>query len=210
MRLLLIGFILCLHFNLGYAQWSKEDSVWLANVLAGKDTIRINPEFQKAIKNGTFLNSGQPVGKIQMAPSSIPITRDFSEYIQPKEDTVHRKVALKDLPPSVFWWYNPPTKPMLPVLESIIDEIRRKPVTAPSGTFFDMATLTSRKSYVHRRNAKRDATWRNYDNLPTPDIIKKKKDFREAHPEAVVDSIRRDTTQVKKDSLSLPIPQPQR
>ena len=40
---------------------------------------------------------------------------------------------------------------------------------------FDFAEMTSRKSYIHKRNAKRDGTWRNYNNLPTPDIIKKKK-----------------------------------
>lgn len=202
MRPLLIGFFICLNIRMGYAQWSKQDSIWLQNVLEGKDTIRLNPEFQKAIKGGTFINSGQPVGKIQMAPSSIPITKDFNQYLGHKEDTAHRKVALKDLPPSVFWWYDPPVKPLLPVLGSILDEIKRKPIQAPAGQF-DLATLTSRKSYIHNRNAKRDATWKEYNDLPTPDIIKKRKDFIKARPEAVADSIRRDTTVIRKDSLLL-------
>ena len=40
---------------------------------------------------------------------------------------------------------------------------------------FDFAEMTSRKSYIHKRNAKRDGTWRNYNNLPTPDIIRKRR-----------------------------------
>ena len=205
MRPLLIGFILCLHISQGYAQWSEQDSVWLQNVLAGKDSVRLNPEFQKAIKNGTFLNSGQPAGKMQIAPSSIPITKDFSEYIQSEEKS-HRKVALKDLPPNVFWWHTPPPMPILPVLKSIIDEIGQKPVTAPSGTFFDMATLTSRKAYVHNRNAKRDATRRNYNDLPTPDIIRKRKAFLKKQEEVATDTIKRDTTWAKKDTVSYSMP----
>lgn len=206
MRPLLIGFIICLNFRMGYAQWTKQDSIWLQNVLAGKDSIRLNPEFQKAIKSGTLINPGQPMGKMQIAPSSIPITKDFSEYLQQKEDTAHRKIALKDLPPSVFWWYDPPTKPMLPALKSIIDEIRRNPIQLGGQGLvqFDLGKMTSRKEYVHKRNAKRDATWKDYNNLPTPDIIRKKKVFFAAHPEAAADSIKRDTTVIRKDSLFLP------
>lgn len=203
MKPLLISFIICLNIPLGYAQWTKQDSIWLQNVLAGKDTIRLNPEFQNAIKNGTFITPGQPAGKMQMAPTPIPITKDFARFLGEKEDSIHRKIALKDLPPSVFWWYNPPTKAMLPVLKSIIEEIQRNPIYAPAGQF-DLAKLTSRKEYVHKRNAKRDATWKDYDNLPTPDIIKKRKDFTTSHPRAAVDSVRQDTTLLaRKDSLLL-------
>lgn len=202
MRSLLIGFFICLNIPMGYAQWSKQDSIWLQNVLEGKDTIRLNPEFQKAIKSGTFIHSGQPVGKIQMAPSSIPITKDFNQYFGHKEDTTRRKVALKDLPPSVFWWYDPPVKPLLPVLGSILDEIKRKPIQAPAGQF-DLGKMTSRKEYVHKRNTKRDATWKEYNDLPTPDIIKKRKDFIEVRSKVTADSIRRDTTVIRKDSLLL-------
>ena len=112
MRPLLIGFFVCINIHLGYAQWTEQDSIWLKDVLAGKDSIKLNPEFQKAIQSGSFLNPepGKPMGKPQLAaPSNIPITKDFSEYIQ-QDDTTHRKVALKDLPPSVFWRHNPPYK----------------------------------------------------------------------------------------------------
>lgn len=187
MRPLLIGFFVCINIHLGYAQWTEQDSIWLKDVLAGKDSIKLNPEFQKAIQSGSFLNPepGKPMGKPQLAaPSNIPITKDFSEYIQ-QDDTTHRKVALKDLPPSVFWRHNPPYKKILPVYQSILDELKRTPSSGRTSlATFDLGRMTSRKTYVHKRNAKRNGTWQNYGNLPTPDVISKKKKFERQQAEA--------------------------
>lgn len=148
MRPLLIGFFVCINIHLGYAQWIEQDSIWLKDVLAGKDSIKLNPEFQKAIQSGSFLNPepGKPMGKPQLAaPSNIPITKDFSEYIQ-QDDTTHRKVALKDLPPSVFWRHNPPYKKILPVYQSILDELKRTPSSGRTSlATFDLGRMTSRK-----------------------------------------------------------------
>ena len=52
----MIGFFVCINIHLGYAQWTEQDSIWLKDVLAGKDSIKLNPEFQKAIQSGSFLN----------------------------------------------------------------------------------------------------------------------------------------------------------
>ena len=187
MRPLLIGFFVCINIHLGYAQWTEQDSIWLKDVLAGKDSIKLNPEFQKAIQSGSFLNPepGKPMGKPQLAaPSNIPITKDFSEYIQ-QDDTTHRKVALKDLPPSVFWRHNPPYKKILPVYQSILDELKRTPSSGRTSlATFDLGRMTSRKTYVHKRNAKRNGTWQNYGNLPTPDVISKRKKFERQQAEA--------------------------
>lgn len=182
MRPLLIGFFVCINIHLGYAQWTEQDSIWLKDVLAGKDSIKLDPEFQKAIQSGSFLNPepGKPMGKPQLAaPSNIPITKDFSEYIQ-QDDTTHRKVALKDLPPSVFWRHNPPYKKILPVYQSILDELKRTPSCGRTSlATFDLGRMTSRKTYVHKRNAKRNGTWQNYGNLPTPDVISKKRNSKD-------------------------------
>lgn len=187
MRPLLIGFFVCINIHLGYAQWTEQDSIWLKDVLAGKDSIKLNPEFQKAIQSGSFLNPEprKPMGKPQLAaPSNIPITKDFSEYIQ-QDDTTHRKVALKDLPPSVFWRHNPPYKKILPVYQSILDELKRTPSSGRTSlATFDLGRMTSRKTYVHKRNAKRNGTWQNYGNLPTPDVISKRKKFERQQAEA--------------------------
>mgnify|MGYP000270737847 CR=1 FL=1 len=83
MRPLLIGFFVCINIHFGYAQWTEQDSIWLKDVLAGKDSIKLNPEFQKAIQSGSFLNPepGKPMGKPQLAaPSNIPITKGFQHH----------------------------------------------------------------------------------------------------------------------------------
>ena len=68
--------------NMLYAQvWSQEDSIKLANILTGKDSLRLNPEYQRAIQNGTFINTN-PVGTMRASQSKVPFTKDFSEYIR--------------------------------------------------------------------------------------------------------------------------------
>lgn len=64
--------------------WTKEDSVWLQNILSGKDTLRLNPETIKAIQSGTLINNPHdPASEMQQAPTQIlPIPKDFSEYIR--------------------------------------------------------------------------------------------------------------------------------
>ncbi|WP_455639734.1 hypothetical protein [Parabacteroides sp.] len=102
--LLLIGFG---HIRTYAQNWSEEDSVWLSNVLSGKDTIRINPEFQKAIREGKFIHSeDEPGQQLLDAPLELPILTDFSEYLHADSDSVHhRKLDYKSLPPSVYRLY---------------------------------------------------------------------------------------------------------
>ncbi len=87
------------------AQWTAKDSLWLQNVLAGRDSVRLNPETMRAIQGGTFLHPETPVSPMLANPSELPLLKDFSEYIPKQEDTIRRKVALIDLPPGVFWWH---------------------------------------------------------------------------------------------------------
>ncbi|WP_293667354.1 DUF4858 domain-containing protein [uncultured Parabacteroides sp.] len=197
---LLIVMLICLKGAdyISAQQWTKKDSVWLQNVLSGKEKLELNPETMKAIQSGSLINLDEPASNMKLSPvSPLPILKDFSEYI--KADTTRRKIALKDLPPSVFWLYSPPPGKILPVFQSMLDEVKRDPITAPGGMFFDLAEMTSRKSHVHKRNAKRDGTWKNYNNLPTPDIIKKKKKFAEDNPQIAG----QDTLLLHKDSLQV-------
>ena len=129
----------------GQAQWTKQDSIWLKNVLEGKDSLRLNPEFMKEMQEGLFLNPKQPAGEQQTAPRELPITKDFSEYM-PYSDNPNRKVPLNQLPPNVFWRHMLPLDPTLPISKSLQDEFRQKP---------------ARKEYIHRKNAKRDGTRQN-------------------------------------------------
>lgn len=204
---LLIWIIVCLNgVECVHAQWTRQDSLWLQNVLSGKEKLKLNEETLKAIESGSLLNNQpQPSGSMRMAPkSNLPITKDFSNYIQ-SNDTTHRKVALKDLPPQVLWWYDPPIKLIkVPAFENI--PIYYSPSTALAT--FSLSYLTSRKHHIHKRNVKRDGTWREYDNLPTPDVISKHKSYVTQHPVAKKDSTitnKKDTPLLaKKDSVFIP------
>lgn len=182
-------------------QWTKKDSVWLQNVLSGKEKLELNPETMKAIQSGSLINLDEPASEMKMAPvTPLPILKDFTEYIQ--TDSTNRKKAPKDLPPGVFWLYSPPPGKMLPVYKNMLKAWKSDPMNRSHNSgfvTFDFAEITSRKSYIHKRNAKRDGTRKNYNNLPTPDIIKKKKKFATDHPEIAG----QDTLLLRKDSLSL-------
>lgn len=131
----------------GYAQnWSKEDSVWLSDVLSGKDTIRINPEFQKAILEGTFINpEDEPGQQILSAPSELPLLKDFSEYLHADTDSVHNKLDYKSMPPSVYRLYvieldtgmsvnkNAYTRSPIPFIEKKEIKVGKLPVTVAAG-----------------------------------------------------------------------------
>lgn len=200
---LLIVMLICLKGAdyLSAQQWTKKDSVWLQNVLSGKEKLELNPETMKAIQSGSFINLDEPASNMKLSPvTPLPIIKDFSEYIQ--TDSTRRKIALKDLPPSVFWLYGPKPGQIIPVYENMLKAWKNDPANHSYNTGFatlDIAELTSRKSYIHRRNAKRDGTWKNYNNLPTPDIIKKKKKFAEDNPQIAG----QDTLLLHKDSLQM-------
>lgn len=199
---ILLWMMICLNSTqYVHAQWTKKDSVWLQNVLSGKEKLQLNPEALKAIQSGSLLNT-EPASEMKMAPvNRLPILKDFSEYINPG-DTTRRKIALKDLPVAIFKLHGPPPSKLLPVYQSILDELKRNPPRGPSAMFFDLGKMTSRKEYVHKRNAKRDATWKEYNNLPTPDIIKKRKVFENTNPEAAF-AVKDTLKKMMKDSLLL-------
>ena len=99
---LLIVMLICLKGAdyISAQQWTKKDSVWLQNVLSGKEKLELNPETMKAIQSGSFINLDEPTSDMKMSPvTPLPILKDFTEYIQ--TDSTHRKIALKDLPPGV-------------------------------------------------------------------------------------------------------------
>ena len=130
-----------------YAQhWSEEDSVWLSRVLSGKDTIRINPEFQKAIREGKLIHmEDEPGQQILEAPSELPLLKDFSEHLHADTDSIHNNVDYKSMPPSVYRLYKmeldtipkinkeaytpPPTR----LIDKKEIQIGKLPVTAAAG-----------------------------------------------------------------------------
>lgn len=201
-KYLVIGFLICLNTaECVQAQWSKKDSIWLANILSGKDTIRLNPEFQKAIQSGTLINNDKPGQHMQMAPASIPFSKDFSEYIHKEDTTENRKISLKDLPPSVFMKYGPGYIDEPWSFKLTREYFKREfgqstgVPTGISGLSFDgLLRSAFQPSYREKRkNVKRAETWQNYNNLPTPDVISKRKKFLNEQKDSLALETKRDS-----------------
>lgn len=146
---LLIVMLICLKGAdyISAQQWTKKDSVWLQNVLSGKEKLELNPETMKAIQSGSFINLDEPASDMKMSPvTPLPILKDFTEYIQ--TDSTHRKIALKDLPPGVFWLYAPSPGKFLPVYKNMLETWKNDPMNRSHNTgfvTFDFAEMTSRR-----------------------------------------------------------------
>lgn len=108
--ILLFGGIVFSCFGLYAQDQRNEDSLWVSRMLEGKDTIRINPEYLKAMQEGTLISTPE-VEKLQLkhAPSELSIIKDFTEYL--KLDSGQRRLDYKSLPPAVFRMYMLDTVP---------------------------------------------------------------------------------------------------
>lgn len=105
-RIILPLSFLLLTANL-YAQWSKEDSLWIEDVKSGKIKIELNPETKKAIEEGRFLGTDAPDNQeLLESPSRLPILREF--MIMRPEDVEHDSIDFSTLPSSVFFLYEVP------------------------------------------------------------------------------------------------------
>ena len=54
-------------------EWTKEDSVWLKNVLEGKDTLKVNEETKKAIEEGRLIAPSW----LRNMDSELELSKDF-------------------------------------------------------------------------------------------------------------------------------------
>ena len=59
---LLIVMLICLKGAdyISAQQWTKKDSVWLQNVLSGKEKLELNPETMQAIQSSTIITLDEP------------------------------------------------------------------------------------------------------------------------------------------------------
>ena len=172
--------------------WSREDSVRLANILSGKDTLRLNPEFQRAIQDGTFINAHPTLKMQETDKSDIPIIKDFSDYIRPDEKTLYdgrSSVIIPQMPPqAAIRQLEPAPKEKLrmnPQAFSIPGVSKRTPMQG-IGTDFNhvLSYLFSKKYRQHVKNRQRAASWK-YNDLPSSELYRKQKAFRGAHPELI-------------------------
>lgn len=182
--------------------WNREDSIRLANILSGKDTLRLNPEFQRAIQRGTFINT-DPVGKMRESKSRMPIIKDFSEYIRPDEKALfdsRSPIRIPQMPPQAAM-HQPEAKQkdelrLNPRAFTMPNAVKQAPVEGISTDFNHfLSSLFSKKYRRQMKNRKRAAGWK-YNDLPSQTVYQKQKAFREAHPELVLrpDSVKPQAT----------------
>lgn len=179
-RQLLILLFVCLKgTGVAYGQWTSADSLWLQNVLSGKDTLRLNPETMRAIQNGSFLNSEAPQTPLQISPVESFIIKDFSEYVDKNGE---REVPLTDLPPVAFM--RSQLKPLKPPYKIRLDILLRKPNTpeGPSsegGGGYDfnhtLSMLFSRQYRQFDKNAQNAKRLKYYNNDPMLTVAREKK-----------------------------------
>lgn len=170
-----IWMLICLNgTDYVYAQWTEKDSVWLQNVLSGKEKLQLNPEAMKSIESGSLLNTEKPASNMIIAPAQSPassVLKDFSEYIRKENANINpnRKMALKDLPPAVFMRYGldkPMPKQKFGAF-NVSPDIRAN-ARRPSGISFDdlLKSVFMPNERAKRKNASRWQTNKYYNNYP--------------------------------------------
>ena len=100
MKLKLFASVITLLFYYDFAmaqEWSKEDSIWLQNILEGKEVLKLNEDVIKAIKDGQALPPFQM--KKEVNPN-LEIIKDFENIEAPDLDS---KIDLKSMPRGVFY-----------------------------------------------------------------------------------------------------------
>jgi len=146
--------ILLLQTNTALAQWSKEDSVWLQNILSGKVKLELTPEAQKAIEEGSLIITDQPTNPSLSAPSVLPIERSFSNIKPEGEDA---PINLSKIPPSVFMQLNIDTTAVwesLVIINYHTPPIEMKIIPLGNGRFY-IASSADRPSYHMVRDGMR-------------------------------------------------------
>lgn len=152
--------------------WAEADSSARPRATEGKDSLRLRPEYRKAIEEGTFLRF-DGARKLQEPESVLPITKDFSEYFQP-EDTVRRgKKKLTELPPAVVMLIGSdrirlPDKPLFRLEAGQVEELK---ALTPGGIYtFSAEDLLEqifwKSARAKRRNQKKANAWRYYNEIP--------------------------------------------
>ena len=102
MRLYYILLFLSVFLNLGiFAQNKSNGNIGEETLSMQKDTILLNEETLKAIREGTLIHmEGQP---LNLSSPELPILRDFSDYL--KADTTKKALLIDSLPPAIFVLY---------------------------------------------------------------------------------------------------------
>ena len=80
-------------------EWSKEDSIWLQNIIEGKEVLKINEDVIKAIEDGRFIT---PSLFKKDKNLYIDLIKDFEDIGTPD---LTNKIDPYSMPPAVFSLY---------------------------------------------------------------------------------------------------------
>lgn len=104
-KLFFIWMICLLNTGAAFAQWTEEDSVWLKNVLSGKEKLELNPETKKAIESGTFINPEGQKQPLLTSPSEYPILKEFEDIDPSTQDSARKRIDYQSMTPAQFRLY---------------------------------------------------------------------------------------------------------
>lgn len=129
-----LSFIL-LTMNL-YAQWTKEDSIWIEGVKSGRIKLELTPEAQKAIEEGSLIETEKPNVKLRKNSSQLPISKEFTG-IRAEEEP--ESIDLSSLPPGIL------------MLRDVPDSVSRKSLVyvAPPKDYISMKVIPIGTSGVY-------------------------------------------------------------
>lgn len=191
--------------------WSKADSVWLSGILSGKDTLRLDPETERAIREGRLLDvAPEAAGQMQLQGTKLPIVIDFSDYVRKSDDTSRYLVPLRELPPQVFWLYGQNLDPRDAARYSAFDRDKQAELMVTpemDGLSFNLAAALGyalSPSYRQKvKNRKNATAHRTYDQLPSLAMQQKQRAYRQ---EVRKRELRRRHRTLRYDEDGLPLP----
>lgn len=94
--------ILFTHIESFSQQENKDHSLWSSEA-SDQDTLYINPEFLKAIQEGTLINTNHSGRYLQHFNAKLPILSDFSEYLS--IDTMFGVSPFDSLSPALLFLF---------------------------------------------------------------------------------------------------------
>ena len=84
-------------------EWSKEDSIWLNNILEGNYELKINEDTKKAIEDGRLIVPSWMKNE-EGKPIDLEIIQDLDNAGRPDPSSIHR-IDPYSMPPAVFSLY---------------------------------------------------------------------------------------------------------
>lgn len=151
-----------------HAQWTEKDSLWILDILSGKEKVRLNQETLKAIESGTLIGVDKSILEPISAPTQLPITKYFEGILPP--DTSISAIDFSKLPVSVFVQFGPKAVLIEELGSFLITPKERDTLISltPQVATFNAENITRTifwKSHrAKMRNRKKANAWKTYND----------------------------------------------